>query len=110
MECTISIDRSVHYDATPTLWSGIGVALEWHRSASQICKLTLQRHSGVALECSVRVAVMEWQESVHSGVALKCTLGVALEWQRSVTPEWHWSASQICKLTLHCHSGVVMEW
>ena len=59
MECTISIDRSVHYDATPTLWSGIGVALEWYRSASQICKLTLQRHSGVALECSVRVA-LEW--------------------------------------------------
>ena len=76
MECTISIDRSVHYDATPTLWSGIGVALEWHRSASQICKLTLQRHSGVALECSVSgigVVVMEWQWSVHSGVALECT-------------------------------------
>ena len=67
MECTISIDRSVHYNATPTLWSGIGVVLEWHRSASQICKLTLQRHSGVALECTLRVA-------------LECTLRVALEW------------------------------
>ena len=26
MECIISIERSVHYNATPTLWSGIGVA------------------------------------------------------------------------------------
>ena len=59
MECTISIDRSVHYNATPTLWSAIGVVLEWHRSASQICKLTLQRHFGVALECTLRVA-LEW--------------------------------------------------
>ena len=73
MECTISTDRSVHYDATPTLWSGIGVASEWHRSASQICKLTLQRGIGVFCESGIGVVVMEWQWSVHSGVALKCT-------------------------------------
>ena len=42
-----------HSDLMEWYWCG----LEWHRSASQICKLTPQRHSGVALECTVRVAL-----------------------------------------------------
>ena len=66
---------------------------------------TLRSGIGVFCESGIGVVVMEWQWSVHSGVALKCTLGVALECDTGVALE-----SQICKLTLHCHSGVVMEW
>ena len=101
MECTISLDRSVHYDATPTSWSGIGVASECVTNMQINTPKTLRSGIGVFCESGIGVVVMEWQWSVHSGVALKCTLGVALEWCWSVTPEWHWSASQICKLTLH---------
>ena len=75
---------------------------------------TLQSGIGVYFESGNGVVVTKWQWSVHSGVALECTLGVVSEWQRSVPPEWHWSASQICKFTLQCYSngnGVVrMEW
>ena len=49
------------------------------------------------MECALRSGI---QVYLRSGV------GVALE----CDAEWHWSASQICKLTLHYHSGVVMEW
>ena len=90
MECTISMGRSVHFHATPTLWSGIGVALvkvenmqidtpkiprsgigvfwEWHWNGS----------NRVAMECALRSGVGVYVGS-GVGVAMECATDVELE-------------------------------
>ena len=73
MECTISINRSVHYNATSTLWSGIGVAKECVANMQINTPKTLRNGIGVYFESGIGVVVTEWQWSVHSGVALECT-------------------------------------
>ena len=58
MECTISIDRSVHYNATLTLWSGIGVALECVANMQINTPKTLLSGIGLYL-CGIGVVVTE---------------------------------------------------
>ena len=99
-----------HSDLMEWYWSGIGVAYECVANMQINTPKTLRSGIGVDFESGIGVVITEWQWSVHSRVALECTLGVALEWQQSVPPEWHWSASQIYKITLQCHSRVAMEW
>ena len=76
--------------------------MEWYWIGIRVRRKYMQNSTPKTLRSGIGVVVTEWQWSVHPGVALECTLGVTLE--------WHWRASQICQLTLQCHSGVAMEW
>ena len=69
IECLWSVDGVYYFHSPECTLRCHSDLMEWHRSASQICKLAHQKYSRVALECTVRVALERLMEcALRSGI------------------------------------------